>query len=414
LLESNDEGPVQTTFNDLGADGRLQALRTDSGPSRTDSLFDGRGFLRQSMLTVAGSSDTIRVTPAYTSQGVLMARTEERQWTGASMGADGEDQASISTSNETTQVFYFAGRPVAQLTSGSDVLYLTTDHLGTIVLATDAPGSVVWAGGVEPFGVPWTAGPDNPDVELSSAQALPIASKSALSRLSSERVFLRYPGQWTSDAFRVTNTQQDTYYNVHRWYQPATGRYSQADPIGLRGGPNLYQYALGRPTVLADRLGLRVQVCCRPTQIIESRRHCFIRLQDDQTGDLRTRGLEIEDSFMNRARAVMPSGTIGRVPDDRNADNPEYEKDDDCGAWVKDDCGMVDACALRTTSLYPRESYYYATGPNSNSFASYVATQCNLAIPESANGWDSPGWWTREEWSHHKPGEAPPPAFPPR
>ena len=39
----------------------------------------------------------------------------------------------------------------------------------------------------------------------------------------------------------------DLYYNRYRDYDPSTGRYIQADPIGLEGGQNDYVYAGGNP-----------------------------------------------------------------------------------------------------------------------------------------------------------------------
>ncbi|MHA8111800.1 RHS repeat-associated core domain-containing protein [Kosakonia cowanii] len=33
------------------------------------------------------------------------------------------------------------------------------------------------------------------------------------------------------------------HYNTFRYYHPAGGCYTQMDPIGLRGGLNLYAYA---------------------------------------------------------------------------------------------------------------------------------------------------------------------------
>ena len=33
------------------------------------------------------------------------------------------------------------------------------------------------------------------------------------------------------------------HYNLHRYYDPDSGRFTQHDPIGLAGGLNLYQYA---------------------------------------------------------------------------------------------------------------------------------------------------------------------------
>ena len=54
------------------------------------------------------------------------------------------------------------------------------------------------------------------------------------------------------------------YYNVHRWYQPATGRYTRPDPIGLLGAVNLYGYVRANPLRWFDPLGLR-KICCQKT-----------------------------------------------------------------------------------------------------------------------------------------------------
>jgi RHS repeat-associated protein len=182
-----------------------------------------------------------------------MARTETRQWSGATPGPDGEDQILLQMSTETTQVFYFAGRPVAQLTTGPELLYLTTDHLGTPVLATDSLGTAVWAGGVEPFGETWTAGSDNPDPE---SLTIGHTAAPALGGLSSEKVFLRYPGQWASKAFRVTGAQQEIYYNVHRWYVPGEGRFTAQDLLTRKLLLHPYLYALGNSLFYTDLLGL--------------------------------------------------------------------------------------------------------------------------------------------------------------
>jgi RHS repeat-associated protein len=57
---------------------------------------------------------------------------------------------------------------------------------------------------------------------------------------------IRFPGQWEDD-------ETGLYYNWHRYYGPATGRYYQADPIGLDGGDyNLYRYGYGNPLSNSD------------------------------------------------------------------------------------------------------------------------------------------------------------------
>lgn len=51
--------------------------------------------------------------------------------------------------------------------------------------------------------------------------------------------------------------ETDFHYNFYRYYEPALGRYLQADPIGLVGGVNVYLYVEGNPMTFIDPLGLR-------------------------------------------------------------------------------------------------------------------------------------------------------------
>jgi RHS repeat-associated protein len=44
--------------------------------------------------------------------------------------------------------------------------------------------------------------------------------------------------------------------NYFRDYDPNTGRYIQADPVGLWGGINVYLYAAGNPLSFIDRYGM--------------------------------------------------------------------------------------------------------------------------------------------------------------
>lgn len=62
---------------------------------------------------------------------------------------------------------------------------------------------------------------------------------------------LRFPGQ-RYDAVSDLN------YNYFRDYDPATGRYVESDPIGLRGGVSTYTYALSNPMRWIDPQGLEV------------------------------------------------------------------------------------------------------------------------------------------------------------
>jgi RHS repeat-associated protein len=56
-------------------------------------------------------------------------------------------------------------------------------------------------------------------------------------------------------------------YMRNRYYDPATGQFTQADPIGLAGGLNAYGFAAGDPVSYSDPFGL----CPFPLK------HCFRR-----------------------------------------------------------------------------------------------------------------------------------------
>ncbi len=220
----------------LAGDRRLSGLSTSDGPGSTALTYDGRGFLRRSRLTFTGSPDYTETEPLYSSEGVLLGRRSEER---TSRGGDQDDGApafEVST-ERSTFILYLAGRPVAQLEQpgigGADgVLYLTTDHLGTPLLATDPVGDGAWAGGLEPFGVFLElrqAAPGEDDQDSANA---PAAADGGLGSLTSDRFFLRYPGLWDDPSWSAADIG-GLHYNVHRWYQPSSGRYTGADSVHL-------------------------------------------------------------------------------------------------------------------------------------------------------------------------------------
>lgn len=174
-----------------------------------------------------------RVDITYSSQGQLL----------------GLDRTPAGASVTRHAVLYFGDRPVAlwkKPGGGASVrTYLTTDHLGTPVLATNSSGLSVWSGGFEPFGR---------DYSIPSAET--------------QGIYIRLPGQWEDALLNNSTLGADLHYNVHRWLEPQSGRYVSPDPIGLVGGDNLFSYALQRPLRFTDPLGLATFVCDRPLKAL--------------------------------------------------------------------------------------------------------------------------------------------------
>jgi RHS repeat-associated protein len=119
------------------------------------------------------------------------------------------------------QAIYFL--LLLQNKSAEGAYYYITDHLGAPQVITDDSGSVVWKAEYLPFG----------NVNILTAD---IENN------------LRFPGQYY-------DAETGLHYNWNRYYDPETGRYIAADPIGLGGGINLYAYVGGDPINAIDPTG---------------------------------------------------------------------------------------------------------------------------------------------------------------
>ncbi|MBK8594688.1 MAG: hypothetical protein IPN83_03720 [Holophagales bacterium] len=229
------------TVPGAGSDGSLKIFPSDvSQPNATViSFMAGKTRANNSIgkLSATGQVNVFNTAAVDTHaildvSGYFLASPSYRQsfFYSPEMHLLSETGTSISSPSPAIEYVWFGGRPVAQesVASPSAVKYLVSDHLGTPFLATSSTPAITWRVEYEPFG---------------NVYGSPRAG-------AASDVRLRLPGQ------EYRETSPGRYYNVFRWYRPDAGQYSQPDPIGLRGGPNLFGYVGGQPTRFADPLGL--------------------------------------------------------------------------------------------------------------------------------------------------------------
>ncbi|MPT51088.1 RHS repeat-associated core domain-containing protein [Delftia sp.] len=114
-----------------------------------------------------------------------------------------------------------------------------TDHLNTPRRQTNQQGQVAWQWLISGFG----------EVRPTTGDRGYGQTVSGPSYAQAVKFDLRYPGQ-------VFDEETGLSYNLHRYYDAATGRYMQADPIGLEGGWNRFGYVANNPLNDVDPQGL--------------------------------------------------------------------------------------------------------------------------------------------------------------
>jgi RHS repeat-associated protein len=103
-------------------------------------------------------------------------------------------------------------------------------------------------------------------------------------------------------------------YRRNRYYDPATGQFTQEDPIGLAGGMNLYGFAGGDPVNFSDPFGLcPPQITGRPCSGWVATGVGFVPLLGDAidvAGALKGRDLLTGERIGNVGAGVAIIGTI--------------------------------------------------------------------------------------------------------
>lgn len=204
LVEVRLGAAVQAHYAYNGLGERV-CVATGSGACPSNSGGAGSGY-QQFVYDEAG-----HLVGEYDASGALIA---EHVWL---------DDTPVAVLKPAATASVFGGMPAGNVAA----YFVQPDHLDTPRAIINAGAQVVWSWDSPPFG-----------------------NGSADSNPSNARAFdynLRFPGQQAGGGMQ---------YNYHRDYEPADGRYLQADPIGLEGGLNAYAYALNSPLVYFDDLGL--------------------------------------------------------------------------------------------------------------------------------------------------------------
>lgn len=118
---------------------------------------------------------------------------------------------------------YHRGCSELLLRQRDGVALVHNDHLGTPNVITDENQQIVWQANYTAFGKA------NITTELVGNN-------------------IRFPGQYF-------DSETELHYNLTRYYDPSSGRYTQSDTIGLLGGINTYAYVGNNPLIYIDPTG---------------------------------------------------------------------------------------------------------------------------------------------------------------
>jgi RHS repeat-associated protein len=138
-----------------------------------------------------------------------------------------------STGGLIQETIWMGDTPVATIRPGTPVVmyYVHTDHLDTPRRVTrPSDNKLMWTWYSDPFGT------DLPNENPASGGTF--------------KYNLRFPGQ-------LYDSHAGLNQNYFRDYDPAIGRYTESDPLGLASGVNTYAYVNNDPISLTDPFGLQ-------------------------------------------------------------------------------------------------------------------------------------------------------------
>lgn len=157
--------------------------------------------------------------------------------------------------------------------------YVASDAMGSTTAILDEEGNVLERRSYEAFG----------EMNCMTPDGLAVAT-------SPTEVDVGFQGQ-------IRDETNDLYQMGYRYYSPALGRWLSRDPIGIKGGGNLYEMTKNNPADISDNLGLEPNTyknqtaaaraalkAVNPLSIKENIEKCGMVCKDRKTGKYFTTG----------------------------------------------------------------------------------------------------------------------------
>ncbi len=196
LAEARTGGTYAYTYNSAG---RMAEFKIN-GILQASYKYDAMG--RQAIRTLS-SPTAVTIHSVFDSEGRRIAEYDE-------------------ASGALLREYAWLGWDPIAVIEGGTISFIRADHIGRPVFATNSTGTKVWSATYNPFG----------GVHTSTGTLPPN----------------RFPGQWFQ-------SESGLHQNWMRDYDPTTGRYLQADPLGLVDGASVYGYVRQSPGMMVDPSG---------------------------------------------------------------------------------------------------------------------------------------------------------------
>jgi RHS repeat-associated protein len=198
------------------------------------------------------------------------------------------------------------------LTTGSEKHYYHADGLGSVVALTDQGGKIVQTYEYDSFG-----------------------------NLKDQKYRIKQPFTYTG---REIDREAGLYYYRARTYDPGLGRFISKDPIGFKGGINLFAYTKDNPVNFTDPRGLDVYACTTgfdmfDGDIIGPARHDYHCWGEPGSKNMTCRGFGRDPNSNPFAAIIHADGKI--IKDKENDPNEKGT----CQEVTKDKC--IEACIAR-------------------------------------------------------------------